>query len=455
MKTPSILCYLFIVFCLSASITSKAQVDANDSLALVDLYNSTNGPGWTYNNNWLNGPVKEWLGIHLSNDNKRVTEINLSINNLSGHLPSSLGNLAQLEWLNLAVNQLTGYIPTELGKLKNLGILFLYDNHLSGNIPPELGAINGMTYISLNNNRLTGHIPPELGNLSNLLFLYLGNNQLSGTIPPQLGNLSRLSVLELDHNLLTGAIPPEFGNLLKLNNLRLSDNKLKGAIPTELGNLQFLQWLFLDHNQLSGTVPSFLTNLSIDSLNLSHNNFTFDGLELIAQTFPTARYNRQSIVRIHSGENALSVSAGGTLTNNIYQWYKLGEAGNTTITGDSVFHPTESGIYFVKVRNKIIKHLNLASNPVKFIPGGPLNAIAKRQEFLSDCFSVYPNPARNVLHVQTNGNASFSLLSADGKILLNANINKTGSINISGITAGLYYLKNNTTNTSKKIYITE
>src|SRR3954463_4001838 len=60
-------------------------------------------------------------------------------------------------------------------------------------------------------------------------------------------------------------------------------------------------------------------------------------------------------------------------------------------------------------------------------------------------FILYPNPATDILHVQTNGNASFSLLNQSGQILLTTNINGKGSINISGMSAGLYYLKNTAT----------
>jgi hypothetical protein len=119
-----------------------------------------------------------------------------------------------------------------------------------------------------------------------------------------------------------------------------------------------------------------------------------------------------AIIPVHLNDNALSVSAGGSFSNNIYQWYKVGKPGNTTIPGDSVFHPTESGVYFVKVRNKIVKHLNLGSYPIKYTASPSLNAVAsnQQQELLNNRFSVYPNPAKNILHVTTNGNASFSLL---------------------------------------------
>jgi hypothetical protein len=41
---------------------NQSPGNVNDSLALVDLYNSTNGPSWTIHNNWLTGPVKKLVG---------------------------------------------------------------------------------------------------------------------------------------------------------------------------------------------------------------------------------------------------------------------------------------------------------------------------------------------------------------------------------------------------------
>ncbi len=53
MKTQFTFFWIAFTVCLSTSVSAKAQVDVNDSLALVDLYNSTNGPGWYSNDNWL------------------------------------------------------------------------------------------------------------------------------------------------------------------------------------------------------------------------------------------------------------------------------------------------------------------------------------------------------------------------------------------------------------------
>jgi Leucine-rich repeat (LRR) protein len=529
--------FLAVTLFLSGTITIKAQVNVNDSLALVDLYNSTNGPNWYNHKNWLTGPVKKWYGIYLSNDGKRVKSIYLSENTLIGSIPSSLGNLIYLESLTLYDNQLNGNIPSELGNLSNLGTLnlsnnqlsgdippelgnlsnlsylylsknqlsgnipsefanlsnivdlFLSKNQLSGNIPPELGKLSGLRWMDLSSNKLNGAIPPELGNPSALEFLYLNNNQLNGSIPSELGNLLYLSDLFLSYNELSGSIPPELGNLsigpfssLDLSNnrlsgnippelgnllfssdgygsLNLSNNQLSGHIPPELGKLKYLYYLYLDHNKLSGSIPASIANLApyLDSLNFSHNRFTFDGMESIAKKFPFAMYDWQMPIPLHVNGNTLSVSAGGTLSNNTYVWYKRDKPGNITIAGDSVFHPTESGTYFVKVRNKVAKDLKLVSRAVKYIESPSFNAVASNNlpEVLNKSFSVYPNPAKDIIHINKGGNISVSLLSQSGKVLLTETIGKTGSINVTGIAAGVYYLRNNNTNDSKKILITK
>src|SRR6266496_576655 len=313
MKTKSTLFCLVFALCVNIH-TAKAQVNVQDSLALVDLYNSTDGAHWVNNTNWLtSNPVSTWYGI-ISVSNGRVIYINLETNNLAGQLPSSIGNLVNLKRLNLYSNQLSGSIPSSIGNLANLQVLVL------------------------NGNQLNGAIPSSLGNLQNLTVLWLAYNQLRGSIPPSLGNLASLQNLAVHLNQLTGSIPSSLGKLANLRYLSLSFNQLSGSIPSSLGNLVNLFTLDLYNNRLSGSIPSSLGNLNPSlSLSLNGNHFTFDGMELIAQTFPNAIYDKQKRIPIHQNGNTLSVSAGGTLSNNTYKWYRFRHAGDTIIIkGDSV-----------------------------------------------------------------------------------------------------------------------
>ena len=60
---------LLIVVCLSKLNNTQAQAtNVQDSLALVDLYNTTNGNNWRDHTNWLKGPVYSWFGITCSTD---------------------------------------------------------------------------------------------------------------------------------------------------------------------------------------------------------------------------------------------------------------------------------------------------------------------------------------------------------------------------------------------------
>ncbi|MCK4344242.1 MAG: SBBP repeat-containing protein, partial [Bacteroidales bacterium] len=160
-----------------------------DSLALVALYDSTNGAGWINSSNWLLGNVSTWYGINFSGN--RVTEISLSNNNLTGTIPTEIGNLINLTSLILNVNELSGSIPSEIGNLINLSQLVLSSNQLSCSIPSEIGNLTNLAYLGLNYNQLSGSIPTEIGSLTNLTSLGLSNNQFK-----DLSDLSLLTSLE-------------------------------------------------------------------------------------------------------------------------------------------------------------------------------------------------------------------------------------------------------------------
>jgi Leucine-rich repeat (LRR) protein len=300
--------------------------------ALVSLYNSTTGSGWTNQANWLTGAGEcTWYGVECLGNH--VDSLNLQSNNLSGSIPSNLANLQALKNLFLGDNQISGTIPKELGNLTFLVILGLNNNQLSGAIPPEIGNPSAqLQHLWLNNNQLTETIPSQLGNLAALQYLYLRENQLTGTIPSQLGNLPALVVLDLSTNQLTGSIPPELGslsalqylilgnnqlsgsipatlwNLTNLTELYLNDNQLSGSIPAELGNMTSLGHLILSFNQLSGSIPVELGNLtSLDHLQLSVNQ--------LSGSIPANLGNLTNLTELYLNDNQLSGSIPANLGN--------------------------------------------------------------------------------------------------------------------------------------------
>lgn len=280
---------------------------------LLELYDALDGPGWANSDNWgTDAPLDEWYGATTDEDG-RLTELDLSDNGLEGEIPAGTGVLETLEVLDLGGNGvpraaphapqqtghedicafpaagdpgpqlgagLTGPIPAELGALSRLRVLDLGENSLTGSIPPGLGNLESLEVLELGWNNLTGSIPPEIGGLAHLEVMSLCQNRrrdgetwvggLTGSIPAELGELGSLETLNLYYNRLTGSVPPALGDLQSLQVLDLGVNQLTGSIPAELGDLEDLEVLYLHGNQLTGPIPAELAgpqNLRVLYLN--------------------------------------------------------------------------------------------------------------------------------------------------------------------------------------------
>ena len=89
---------------------------------------------------------------------------------------------------------------------------------------------------------------------------------------------------------------------------------------------------------------------------------------------------------------------------------------------------------------------------------GPVIAYQNKSEIAtpkngSNNFTIYPNPAKDILYIQIKHKATLSLTDQSGKILLTKTFDGTGTINVAGVKPGLYYLKNNCTSAMKKIIV--
>ena len=121
-----------------------------DYNTLADLYNSTQGASWFTNTNWLDQtkPICTWHGI--TEIDGRVTGIDLSANNLTGEIPTSIGNFQNLSFLDLDFNDLNGTVPNSLSSLTNLSGLGIASNNLSGSIPDFTNQ--NLNYLKIDNN---------------------------------------------------------------------------------------------------------------------------------------------------------------------------------------------------------------------------------------------------------------------------------------------------------------
>ena len=136
----------------------NAAVPLSEKNALEDLYTTTNGASWTISTNWnTDDPCENnWSGITCNAGNTNVTRILLPDKNLVGNIPTSIGNLSQLEFLALGNDPIAGSIPTQVGNLINLKELYIYRTQLSQPIPKEIGNLTNLEYLDLSFNQLSG-----------------------------------------------------------------------------------------------------------------------------------------------------------------------------------------------------------------------------------------------------------------------------------------------------------
>ncbi|XP_076944467.1 uncharacterized protein LOC143615136 [Bidens hawaiensis] len=206
---------------------------------------------------------------------KYLTRLDLSSTSLSGEIPTSIGNLKSLTELDLSYTSLSGEIPISIGNLKSLTYLYLSRTSLSGERPTSIGNLKSLTELDLSYTSLSGEIPTSIGNLKYLTRLDLSSTSLSGEIPTSIGNLKYLTRLDLSSTSLSGEIPTSIGNLKSLTELGLSYTSLSGEIPISIGNLKSLTYLYLSRTSLSGEIPTsignlkYLTRLDLSSTSLS------------------------------------------------------------------------------------------------------------------------------------------------------------------------------------------
>jgi hypothetical protein len=274
------------------SVANAQWVSIQDSLTLVELYDSTDGSSWKDNTNWkTTEPVASWHGVTVNNN--RVIALKFTGNNMKGQIPASFGNL----------NGLTN--------------LFLLDNGLKANPFSFLGSLTSLVNLHIGEFMFTDSIPESVSNLVNLTEFTLYGSYNLNSLPNSLKSLDNLLTIDVQGNGLRGDI--------------------------------------------SRSVPS-----NVKGLDISANQLTFTGIEKLANDYPEGTlefyYSPQANIPITQIDDKLIVSAGGSLANNTYKWYKEGSGLVDSITGDSVFRPSSAGSYYAEVSNSVATSLQLVSN---------------------------------------------------------------------------------------------
>jgi Leucine-rich repeat (LRR) protein len=320
----------------------SSNSDPRERIMSANLKNLCNLEILNLEESLLYGDITELFeNLPLCPSNK-LKELHLAGNNLTGKLPSWMGQLTALVTLDLHGNNISGPLPAFIGQLTTLKTLDLYGNHMDGVITEEhFNSAKSLQYIDMSYNSLNIKIsaewkPPfrlsrgmftccQIGPLfpswlqwqvdivyldisstgiadtlpqwfsntfSNLRELDLSNNQLSGSLPRNMDIMS-LHYLDLSFNRLTGQIPPLPKNLTYLN---ISMNSFSGHLPTKLPNLYVFS---VFSNRIIGHIPRCICEWEeLQLLDLSNNYFEGE--------FPVCFANREFLTVINLHNNRFS-----------------------------------------------------------------------------------------------------------------------------------------------------
>ncbi|GFP97258.1 polygalacturonase inhibitor [Phtheirospermum japonicum] len=300
MPSKSSILYSFSLFIFLShpfpSLSSTVRCNSNDKKALLQIKQSLHNPyqlaSWNPNTDCCG-----WYVVQCDPITNRIVTLNLFSANISGQIPTAIGDLPFLETLVLRkLTNLTGQIPRAIANLTRLKLLRLSYTNLSGPIPTFLSQLTNLTFLDLSYNDLAGPIPSSLSNLQNLDALHLDGNKLTGNIPDSIGKFAgKVPDLYLGRNQLTGTVPRSLGGL-NFTVIDFSRNKLEGDISFLFGRNKTLQIADFSRNVFGFDLTKVEFPTSLTSLDLNHNMINGSLAEGLAQLdnlqYLNVSYNR-------------------------------------------------------------------------------------------------------------------------------------------------------------------
>lgn len=450
---------------LFVSTLSNGQIaNQTDSLNLVQMYQNLQGGTWT--TNWdLHQPVSSWHGIQLD-ANGQVTHINLSNNNISGHINQI--NFPQLEELNMSANQLSGIIP-DLSHCPVIKHLDLSDNLLFSELSGFLSATL-IEYVDVSNNEIAGTMP-AIDHLTQLKHFNVSNNLMQGSIS-SINTLSQLESFNISNNYFHGDAPQPQANIKEYF---IANNNFNGDVLF-LSNLTSSEKIDISQNQFNGYVPPLMGLTNLKELNLSNNDFdiiasgfsfqnlttydisqnalTFEDILPIQSNNPSISqfsyhsqhsFGQPAIIQKNTGESIiLDLQIDNNTLSNTYTWYKDG-AYYTTINGTNMLaiplaSMADNGVYTCVVTNSFVPNLQLHSST--FTVNVQLSLTQNATQTVQ--VNVSPNPTVNQLNINLPDvtTADITIHNSAGQIIQQTQIQaiEFKTIDVSTLDQGIYFL---------------
>jgi hypothetical protein len=208
---------------------------------------------------WDPGNIQSWGGVlialDISSNQYRIVGLVYNSSLFHGELPIELTQLPELRYLGIS-GDLSGPIPSWIGDLSKLEELSLGENYFEGSIPPEIGKLKNLKRLVFYKSSISGEIPKEIGNLKNLERFVIFETGVSGSIPKELANLDLDKVsITLDKNKLSGTFPLELSPSKR--QIGCSDNNIE-SFPFDYWKIEDAIIPDLQGNRLSGEVPEWV-----------------------------------------------------------------------------------------------------------------------------------------------------------------------------------------------------
>ena len=393
----------FLIVCLLSYQKSYTQTLEQDSLALLELYHSLNGPGW--NQPWdLSANVADWSYVSVENGRVVAFNIGYGAEVVTGDIPKTIADLTELRIFAIRGGQLFEPFPSCLCEITSLTDIIFDNAYLYGPLPDCIGNLTNLRGLSLSRNLMTGHLPASLYTMTELFDLDLGLNKFTGTISEEIGNLTELHSLKLDRNDFYGHIPASVGDIEPLVWFTFTGNRLEGVIPANLTEKSNLVSLETDDNRIAGFAGDFLSydqriitfgdNFITEVPDISDlrengvlerfegygNPLGFDDILLNISHFEVrypAHFIQHHYVAAETDE-AVTLSVSDRHSSNTYEWYKDNVLMATSTEPDVVidnYQAADAGRYACYITNSELTdylfeehfHINVNTMRVKVL----------------------------------------------------------------------------------------
>ncbi|KAL0300550.1 UNVERIFIED_CONTAM: LRR receptor-like serine/threonine-protein kinase GHR1 [Sesamum radiatum] len=151
--------------------------------------------------NSLNGSLPKVITLF-----PKLVELDLSFNQLDGPLLNTLLTSSTLRQIHLQGNRLSGSIDfSPSSGVLDLQVLDLSYNQLGGHLPDEYGLFTGLQVLNIAGNNFSGSIPTSFCNISALTSLDISRNHFTGPLPKNLSN--SLRSFNASYNDFWGVVP--------------------------------------------------------------------------------------------------------------------------------------------------------------------------------------------------------------------------------------------------------